>query len=164
MKIITIGHKTLAKKALPVVKIDKTLKNQVDSMFALLENQKGVGLAAPQVNISSRFFIVDIKEQELQMVCINPEILSMQNSFETLDEGCLSIPGVYAPVSRSKKVTLKYLDLDGKEQITKATGLLARIFQHEYDHLNGRLFIELVTPEDFKKIENEVDQIREKTK
>jgi peptide deformylase len=162
MKIITLGHKTLAKKAEPVKNIDKTLKKHVEEMFKVLDSANGVGLAAPQVDISKRFFIVNIKEENFRLVCINPEIVSLQNSFETREEGCLSIPGIYAPVSRSRKVKLKFTDLDGVEHIMKAEDLLARIFQHECDHLDGRLFVDLVDKENLRKIEDELSLIRGK--
>lgn len=164
MKVVTIGHKTLAKKAEPVKKIDKSLKQNVKEMFEVLDGLNGVGLAAPQVDIPQRFFIVSIKDEDFRLVCINPEIISMQNSFETKEEGCLSIPGIYAPVSRSKKVKLKFTDLDGVEHVLKAEDLLARIFQHECDHLNGKLFVELVDKENLEKIEDEISLIRKKNK
>jgi peptide deformylase len=164
MKIITLGNKILETVAQPVVNIDNRLISCVQEMFITLDNQKGLGLAAPQIGVSSRFFVASIKEENVRMVCINPRIISFQNSFETLDEGCLSVPGIYAPVSRSKKVTFQYTDINGKEQVIKASGLLARLFQHETDHLDGKLFLRLVDDENLKKIEQDLDLIRKRKK
>ncbi len=164
MRIVTLGHKILQQPTALVEKIDKELAEQIKEMFTVLKTKKGVGLAAPQVGIPKRFFIVEMQEEKTSYVCINPEILSFQNSFEVIDEGCLSIPGVWAPVSRSKKVSMKYTDLDGKEHIVKVTGLLARAFQHECDHLEGKLFIDLLNEENLKKIMADLDMVRKKKK
>jgi len=114
------------------------LKNMWETMYGV----KGVGLAAPQVDISIRLAIIDVKPEGKsdKIVMINPEILNREGSV-TEEEGCLSVPGLYAKVKRHKKVTVRALDAKGALFERTGTGLLARAFEHEVDHLDGKLFL-----------------------
>jgi len=164
MKIITVGHPTLRESVVPVNNINATFVNQINDMFKLMYNSNGIGLAAPQVNIKQKFFIVDTRETDEKLVCINPKIVSRLNQDVEMDEGCLSIPGVYGPVRRPKSVVVEFIDLDGKPQTLKAKGLLARVIQHEYDHLEGILFIDHLSEEYLKKISKELEEIQRKNR
>jgi peptide deformylase len=160
MKIITLGDKDLESISTPVKNIDGRLAARCEKMYDLLESHRGVGLAAPQISVPQSFFIIELKEENFRQVFINPKIISVLNKTEIKEEGCLSVPGIYGPVERPLGVTLRYLDLDGKEQVLKARGLLARIILHEYDHLMGRLFIKLLNRDYLENIAGELEKIR----
>ncbi len=144
LKIVKYGHPILRQVAQPVTQIDPALKQLVEDMFETMRDADGIGLAGPQVGKSIRLFVVDvtpITEGFPPMTFINPEILSA-HGMGPYTEGCLSIPGVSAEVARPEKVEIRYTDIDGKTVQGVAEGILARVIQHELDHLNGRLFID----------------------
>lgn len=156
LKVITLGHPVLREKARPVSDINGELRSLIQKMAELMYRVKGLGLAANQVGVPKRFFIMDIAQKEgkpLLEVYINPEILSTEGETE-YEEGCLSIPGYYAKVERYAKLFIRAYDLEGKEFERELTGLHAIAFQHEFDHLEGVLFIDRLSPlkrELFKK-------------
>lgn len=139
-----MGDDILRRESLPLGQIDDTTLQLVDDMFITLKKSRGIGLAAPQVGKNIRLFIVLLEEKDEGMVFINPEIIMTSEELCSMEEGCLSIPKVYEKVFRPKIVTVQYLDINGKKQMLKASGLLARVIQHEYDHLNGILFLDRV--------------------
>lgn len=148
MKILTYGAPVLRQKATPVEDINGVLKETVEKMADLMYKVKGLGLAANQVGIPKRFFIMDISQREgkpLLEVYINPVILSAEGATE-YEEGCLSIPGYYAKVERYARLFVKAYDLEGREFEKELTGLHAIAFQHEFDHLEGILFIDRLSP------------------
>ncbi|MFN3921301.1 MAG: peptide deformylase [Caldimicrobium sp.] len=155
-KIVYLGDPILREKAQPVQEINGKLKEVIEKMAMLMYDVRGLGLAANQVGISQRFFIMDIAQKEgtpKLEIYINPEILSAEGETE-YEEGCLSIPGYYAKVKRYKHLYIKAYDLEGKAFERELTGLHAIAFQHEYDHLEGILFIDRLSPlkqELFKK-------------
>ena len=136
-----MGEETLREVSSPVPCINEEIKILIDEMFITLKKSNGIGLAAPQIGKNIRLFIVQL-EEDSGMVFINPEIIRTSNEQCSMEEGCLSIPKVYEKVIRPKDVTLQYMDINGKKQLIQATGLLARVIQHEYDHLNGVLFVD----------------------
>lgn len=146
--IVLYGDTVLREKTKPVEEIDQSVKDLAADLIAALKNAKGLGLAAPQIGEAKRVFIIDISALDLSesvRVFINPEIV--EDSGEILmEEGCLSFPGIYQKITRSEKVKIKALDLDGKEFTLEADGMLARAIQHEYDHLDGKLFIDYLSP------------------
>lgn len=153
-KIVTLPETVLRRKARVITTFDKNLQTLIDDMIETMREAPGVGLAAPQVNISERLIVVeyadeDDEEGEVQpkklYVMINPEIV--KSSEETLMgvEGCLSIPNLVGEVERHTAVQVKGLNRHGKPTKLKADGWLARIFQHEIDHLNGILFPDRAT-------------------
>ena len=146
MEILRMGEETLREVSSPVSCIDDEIKKLIDEMFITLEKSNGIGLAAPQVGINIRLFIVQL-EEDRGMVFINPEIIRTSDEQCTMEEGCLSIPKVYEKVIRPKNITLQYVDINGKKQLIQAGGLLARVIQHEYDHLNGVLFVDRLEEE-----------------
>ncbi len=118
----------------------KWFQSFIDGMFDLMYTADGVGLAAPQVSQLLRMTVIDAQDGTGKMVLINPRITARSYRNDSMTEGCLSIPGVYGPVKRSRFVTIEYLDRDGQQQVLKAPHFLSRVIQHELDHLDGVLF------------------------
>ncbi|MCF5922017.1 peptide deformylase, partial [Xanthomonas perforans] len=118
----------------------------LDDMFQTMYEAPGIGLAASQVDVHKRFMVIDISdEKNLPQVFVNPEIVSKQGE-QLYQEGCLSVPGIYADVSRADAITVRYLDRQGQAQELQADGLLAVCIQHEMDHLDGKLFVDYLSP------------------
>ncbi|HHU51676.1 MAG TPA: peptide deformylase [Firmicutes bacterium] len=141
-KIVTLPDPVLRRKAVPVRKITKRVRKLIDDMAETMYEAEGAGLAAPQIGVSERIIVIDVGQGLIPL--INPKIVSAEGEERDV-EGCLSIPGKNAYVTRSKKVTVTGLGLDGKEKRYEAEGLLARAFQHEIDHLDGILYIDYLT-------------------
>lgn len=145
-KIIYLPDPCLRKVAKPVETFDDELHVLIDDMFETMYDARGVGLAAPQIGLSMRLSVIDvIGDKKQQYVLINPEIVSSSGE-KKFDEGCLSVPGTYDSVVRAEKVTVKALDRNGKPYEINADGLLAECLQHEIDHLNGKLYVDLLSP------------------
>ncbi len=158
LPIVAYGNAVLRKRGQNVDKDYPKLQEFIDNMFETMYNASGVGLAAPQVNQSIRVFIVDARgfvddededEEGLKdfvQVFINPEIIEEDGEEWDFNEGCLSIPDVREDVSRKERVRIKFYDRDFKEHEEVYTGLKARVVQHEYDHIEGKLFTDYLTP------------------
>ena len=141
LNILTNEHPLLRQKTNPVK--DPTapeLKRLIKEMIETMRAAKGIGLAANQVGENLRLFIIETKDQAISF--INPLITYFSEETELSEEGCLSVPDEFGFVERSKEVTLEYLDTANNEQILEAEGLLARVIQHEFDHINGILIID----------------------
>lgn len=151
LEIVTLGEDILRRRAEPVKVFDGALKLLVDDMFDTLSHERGIGLAAPQVGVSLRLFIVHIEGGE-KGVFINPEIVETSMEQVPYEEGCLSIPGVWHDVVRPRGITMQAQDITGKPFTVKAEGTFARVLQHEYDHLNGTLFIDRLGEQDREKV------------
>uniref|UniRef100_A0A7V4JR83 Peptide deformylase n=1 Tax=Thermodesulfobacterium geofontis TaxID=1295609 RepID=A0A7V4JR83_9BACT len=148
MEILIFGNPILRKKAKPVENIDGELKKVIDKMAETMYKAKGIGLAANQVGILKRFFIMDVSQREGKNkleVYINPEIISAEGEI-VYEEGCLSIPGYFAPVKRYAKIYIKAYDINGNPIEKELDEISAIAFQHEYDHLEGILFIDRLSP------------------
>jgi len=149
MKIIHYPHPTLRVKSEPVKAVNAALKKTVEQMLELMYENKGVGLAANQVDIPQRFFVMNLtadpKAKEQEIVFINP-VISKHKGSDDDEEGCLSLPGVYAQVRRPKRIHLNAYNLAGQEVNIDLDSLVARIVQHETDHLDGVLFIDRINP------------------
>jgi peptide deformylase len=161
LSIIPYPHPTLRYKSKPLVRVDEELRKIIRQMFDLMYEAKGVGLAANQVGLPLRFFIVNeladpLKGQE--RVFINP-VLSLPKGSDKAEEGCLSLPALYADVIRPKTVRVNAYDITGEEINFEASGLLSRIVQHETDHLDGVLFIDRLADAERAKIENEIHEL-----
>lgn len=141
--IRTYEDELLRKKSRPVDEVTERIRTLIQDMIETMRSEKGVGLAAPQVGILKRIFIVDILDGNGIRVFINPEILERQGTQKDI-EGCLSIPGAQEEVERPNKIKVKALNENGKEFIIEADGFLARAICHENDHLDGILFIDHV--------------------
>jgi peptide deformylase len=144
LEIIKLGHPTLSKKAAPIQHIDEEIVEIAQNMIETMHAAPGLGLSAPQVDVSRRLITVDLsigEKKEDLIVLVNPELVHQEGQV-VREEGCLSIPEVYEKIARPQKIVIKGLNLAGKEKEIEATDLLARVFCHEVDHLNGRLFID----------------------
>jgi len=129
--------KVLTKAAEPVGQINDNIRQLVEKMVDIMLKNKGVGLAAPQAGVALRLFIVSLDaKKEAVKVYINPTVTTA-GELDSVEEGCLSVPGVYTKIQRFKKCTVTATDLDGNEFTEEAEGLYARVLQHEYDHING---------------------------
>lgn len=135
----------LRKKCKTVEVIDEKIKELIEDMIETMHSQDGVGLAAPQVGILKRAVVIDLYDDNGPYVLINPEIIKEKGEQE-VEEGCLSFPNKFAKVIRPAEVTVKALNIDGKEYKLKGKGLLAQAISHELDHLNGILFIDKIIP------------------
>jgi len=148
LPILIAPHKTLKTKARAVKPDDMDrVRELVPAMFASMYKAPGIGLAAPQVDVGLRFFVVDLmpNEKRAPMVLINPQIERVSEEWASREEGCLSLPNQYADVSRPAMVRVSYSDLAGKRAEIDAEGLMAACLQHEIDHLDGILFVDHIS-------------------
>ena len=153
LPIIEIPDPVLRAQSAPVERVDDELRRLIADMFDTMYAAPGIGLAAVQLAIPRRLFIIDLQDPEEEggepvkkpLVFINPEILTSSEATNVYNEGCLSIPDQYAEVERPASVRARWLDADGKQQEGEVDGLLATCFQHETDHLNGILFIDHIS-------------------
>lgn len=148
LEIITFGHPTLATRARPVENINQEIVELARNMVETMHRAPGIGLAAPQVNVSLRLITVDLSVGERKddlIVMVNPVIIEAEGE-QVGEEGCLSVPGIYEKVLRPSHLLIKGYNLDGQEISLEATDLLARVFCHEIDHLDGKLFIDRLSP------------------
>lgn len=159
LEIVEYGHPTLRQKGTDVREINEEIRNLAESMIETMHDADGVGLAAQQVNVAKRLFVLDVRQSEnrpstmweegkevdfdarMPMVLINPEI-TISGDWEIEEEGCLSFPGIGADVRRRGRVKVRATNLEGQTISFEASGLLARAVQHEFDHVNGILFID----------------------
>jgi len=137
--ILTMENDILKGKSAPVSEIDENIRNLITKMEEILDKNNGVGLAAPQIGENKRIFITKVPGDILR-VFINPEIIQTSQELENYEEGCLSIPGVWAKVVRPTAIAMQAWDSKGKVFRVDVEGILARVIQHEFDHLNGILF------------------------
>lgn len=147
MKILTYDNDILKQRSEEVAEINTEVKSTVDEMFSTMYySQNGIGLAAVQVGILKRIFVIDIPETG-KYTFINPKIIDRSTETQVFEEGCLSLPGIASEVERSKSIKIEYLDVDGNQQKLEVDGFLATAIQHEYDHLEGILFVDRLSPE-----------------
>ena len=145
-----LGDPVLKSRAMPVDRFDDPLRSQVERMAGIMRDAFGMGLAAPQLGISQRLLVYTVGADAPLIVLANPEIEWSSREQETLDEGCLSIPGITVDVERPVHVRVRALDEEGRERLVEASGLEARVIQHEIDHLDGVLILERTSRESRK--------------
>jgi peptide deformylase len=143
-EIRTYGDPVLKSQSLAIENIDDKLVRLTDAMLDIMYDAPGIGLAAPQIGVQKQLFVYDIGDGA--EVLINPVVVESAGEW-VYDEGCLSIPGLYVEMVRPKEILLKGINIDGEEVSVEADELLARLFQHELDHLNGVLMFERMTPD-----------------
>ncbi len=163
LPIVKLGHPALRKRAEEVTRFDEELANLARNMIDTMQVNEGIGLAANQVNVLQRIFVIDfqlIDEHLEARAFVNPRIVRREGSVK-MEEGCLSIPGVRADVVRPETVEVAYQDLEGRPHQEVLTELAARVFQHELDHLNGVLFIDHLSPLQRKLLEPQLKSIQE---
>tara|TARA_B100000989_G_scaffold186698_1_gene140449 strand:- start:1719 stop:2240 length:522 start_codon:yes stop_codon:yes gene_type:complete len=146
-KIITEPNKLLREISLPVENVGKKEQQLMDDMLDTMYAANGIGLAAIQIGIPKNVVVIDLNKNKknLPMFFVNPKITSKSKSLTKYEEGCLSIPNLFAEIKRPSECEIKYLDYFGKEKTLKASGLLATCIQHEVDHLKGILFIDYLS-------------------
>jgi len=132
----------LRDKSREVQEVDEEIRKLVDDMIETMGNNKGIGLAAPQVGVLKRVIVVEAEEGPKEF--INPEIISRGKEKNSMEEGCLSFPGLFLRIKRAEEIEVKALDKEGREVKVKAQGLIARIIQHEIDHLEGLLILDKI--------------------
>ncbi|MCE5252528.1 peptide deformylase [bacterium] len=146
-KVRIYGDPVLRKSTEPVTVFDSDLRDFVEHMADMMFGNNGVGLAAPQVGVSRKVIVIDLSFGEKvddYLALINPEIVGKEGEC-TMEEGCLSVPGIWEEVVRPEKIRVRFLDADGAEHLVDADGLLARVIQHEADHLEGILFVDRIS-------------------
>lgn len=161
LQIIQFPHPTLRHRSKPLRRVDAELRKIVAEMFELMYEHEGVGLAANQVDLPYRLFVANPEgtpdAKDLESVFINP-VLSGGRGLEEDEEGCLSIPGIRAPVTRNALIKIQAYDLEGNEIEGELNGLMARIAQHETDHLDGTLFIDRLGPAHTAAIRDQLEE------
>ena len=146
LEILHFPDPRLRLRAEPVVRVDDQVRQAVRDMFETMYDAPGIGLAATQVNIQQQIIVIDVSEQKNEPLClINPEILTSEGTEET-QEGCLSVPGFYENVTRAERVKVSALNEQGEPIELEAEGLMAVCIQHEMDHLQGKLFVDYLSP------------------
>ena len=157
LPIYVYGHEALREETAPVKDNSEALQSLIDNMLETMRNASGIGLAAPQVGRTERLFVVDVTPMATEMkeddepipeqplVCINPEIVGESDATTDMEEGCLSIPEVREAVTRPERIRMRYLDRNLEEQEIETGSVLARVLQHERDHLDGVLFTDYLS-------------------
>ena len=167
LPITVYGDKILRKKANKVTEVDLKTIELIKNMFDTMRNANGIGLAANQVGSDKSIFVVDISQVEdyedtKPIALINPKIIERSEKKVLIEEGCLSIPDVREEVRRPESITIVYHDTDLQEHTLEADGLMARVMQHEFDHLQGILFTDLISDDLKKKYKKDINRIRKR--
>lgn len=163
MAILSILHfpdPRLRTRSQPVTTVDSTIRVLIKDMFETMYQAPGIGLAAPQVNVFKRVIVVDISEDaSAPLALINPEIIELRG-VEEMDEGCLSVPGIYESVERAQWIRIRALDREGVPFEMEANGLEAVCIQHEIDHLDGKLFVDYLSEIKRQRIRKKLEKQR----
>ncbi|NOX42779.1 MAG: peptide deformylase [Gammaproteobacteria bacterium] len=166
MSILNVLHypdERLRRVALAIENVDDNTRKLIDDMFETMYGAPGIGLAAVQVDVLKRLIIIDLSENKDQPFCfINPQILSREGK-EKVEEGCLSVPGIYADVTRSKWIKIQALDRQGDPFEQEFEGLMAICVQHEIDHLDGKLFVDYLSEMKRVRIRKKMEKLRRQT-
>ncbi len=142
LDIITLGDEFLREKTERITDFGSEISVLADAMIDTMHSERGLGLAGPQVGVLKRIFVLELPEEGFPRIFVNPEIIETSQELSSYEEGCLSIPGMYSDVIRPARVTVQAQDTKGKPFTIRAEGMLARVIQHENDHLHGVLFID----------------------
>ena len=146
LPILTHPNERLHIVAKPVAEVDDRIRTLVADMAETMYAAKGIGLAATQVDVHERVVVIDLSEEKNQLLALINPVITKKDGETTYEEGCLSVPGIYEEVTRAETITVEFLDIQGNKQTLDADGLLAICVQHELDHLNGKLFVEYLSP------------------
>lgn len=183
LRLTYYGDPVLREKGQRVSAFGESLRELAESMLLLMRESEGIGLAAQQVGLTERICVVDLGEAAktdpaeqsmdgrvvpgpllMPLVAVNPEIVASSANIISYEEGCLSIPGVRASVARPDSISVRYWDLNGSEHSLEASGLLARCLQHEFDHLEGVLFVDRIKAADRLRLAGKLRQLKRETK
>ncbi|MDB9706271.1 peptide deformylase [Porticoccaceae bacterium] len=160
LKILEFPDPRLRTVAKPVTDVDETIKRLIADMFDTMKDAQGIGLAASQIDVHLRVIVMDLGEDDIgPRVFINPEIEALDDSVDPYEEGCLSVPGFYEKVDRPAHVMIRALDGEGNAFEEEARGLLAVCIQHEIDHLEGKLFVDYLSPFKRQRIRKKLEKI-----
>lgn len=160
LQVITFPDERLRTVAKPVAEVTPEIQTFVDDMIETMYDEEGIGLAATQVDFHQRIVVIDVSEERnAPMVLINPEIIEKRGE-DGIEEGCLSVPGARGLVPRAAEVTVKALNRDGEEYTFEADDLLAICVQHELDHLDGKLFVDYLSPLKRQRIKQKLEKIK----
>ncbi len=164
LPILVYPDPRLQTVAKPVPAVDARIRALVADMLETMYDANGIGLAATQIDVHEQVIVIDVSEERNQpLVLVNPQIVQASADKVTGDEGCLSVPGIYDGVERSRAVTVRALDQDGQSRDIEAEGLLAVCLQHEMDHLAGKVFVEYLSPLKRTRIKNKMLKARRET-
>ncbi|MDE2605034.1 MAG: peptide deformylase [Burkholderiales bacterium] len=164
LPILTYPDPRLHTVAKPVQAVDARIRGLVADLLETMYDANGIGLAATQVDVHERLVVIDVSEERNQpLVLINPEILWASDDRQVGDEGCLSVPGIYDGVARSRSVRVRALDAEGQPREIEAEGILAVCIQHEMDHLMGKVFVEYLSPLKRNRIKTKMLKARRDT-
>jgi len=159
LTILEFPDPRLRTVAAPVKVVDDSIRQLIDDMFETMYEAPGVGLAATQVDVHQQVIVIDVSEEKNQpLVFINPAIEVLDDELREYDEGCLSVPGFYEPVSRPARVRVRALDRDGNPFELEPEDLLAVCIQHEVDHLRGKLYVDYLTPLKRNRIRHKLEK------
>ena len=159
-KVRTIPDPVLNKVSKPIRKFNRALENLVKDMFDTMYDEHGVGLAAVQIGILKRILVIDLEFMNfIKGVFINPELVEYSKEMQDGEEGCLSVPGISVPLNRPKWVKIQYQNTKGKKNMIEAEMLMARALLHEMDHLDGKIFVDLLEPDIRSQIEGDLKKI-----
>jgi len=166
MAILNILHypdERLRRRAQPVERVDDRIRKLAEDMLETMYDAPGIGLAAVQVGALDRVVVIDVSEDKSDpLVLVNPEILHREGEIK-MEEGCLSVPSIYEPVTRAQRVRVRALDLDGAPFELEAEDLLAVCIQHEIDHLDGKLFVDYLSELKRQRVRKKMEKLRRKT-
>ncbi|HEY9766793.1 MAG TPA: peptide deformylase [Chroococcales cyanobacterium] len=160
MPLSYFGSEVLREPAQPVIKVSAEIKKLIEEMFETNKAANGVGLAAPQVGVGKRVVIIDLSHTGIEPFALVNPVLSRCRGCAEDSEGCLSLPGIFLPVPRFEKISVRARDEKGRSIVIDAEGFLARVIQHELDHLDGKLFIDHV--EDKEAVERELLALKDR--
>ena len=159
LEILEYPDPRLRTKAAPVADVDERIRAIVDDMFDTMYAAPGIGLAATQVNVHERIITIDVSEDKSEpLVFINPEVTVLEGEPETMQEGCLSVPGFYEDVTRIEHCLVKAIDRNGNPFELECRGLLAVCIQHEIDHLEGKLMVDYISPLKRNRIKDKLEK------
>lgn len=159
LEILEFPDPRLRTEAGPVETVTDDIRTLIDDMFDTMYDAPGIGLAATQVNVHQRILVIDVSEKQNEpRVFINPEIEVLDAELGEYDEGCLSVPGFYETVHRPSKIAVTAMDRDGNTSSQELSGLLAICLQHEIDHLNGKLFVDYLSPLKRQRIRKKLEK------
>ncbi len=159
LEILEFPDPRLRTEARPVAEVTDDTRSLIDDMFATMYAAPGIGLAATQVNVHQRIIVIDLSEEQNEpQVFINPEICILDDTLGEYDEGCLSVPGFYETVNRPQRIEVSALDRRGECFTRELDGLLAICLQHEIDHLNGKLFVDYLSPLKRQRIRKKLEK------
>lgn len=159
LDILHFPDKRLRTKAQEISKVDNNLQAFIDDMFETMYDAPGIGLAATQVNFHQRVMVIDVSEEKDQPLCFINPVITHKEGVELMQEGCLSVPGFYEDVERAEAITVKALDKQGQPFEITTDGLLAVCIQHEIDHLDGKLFVDYLSPLKRNRIRKKLERM-----